>query len=836
MSKEIQKPEGFGAHFEIRDLHSGESVSDTTFGGKGANLSFLAANGLPVPEGYCVGKQVHKLYKDNFTLPLGLVTEIELIKNRLGGAVAIRSSAVGEDGNDLSMAGVFSTVYVKNNDSIEAAILEVFTQAGSDEVKKSLQQHGIESTEIEMGLVVQQLLSPEVSGVVFTGVGERNYTLIQYVDGLGNSLVDGKIPGSTIVLDSEGKLLQHVQAPGQRQLSDAAILGLCGLSSEVSNLLGESRLDIEWGLEDEQLYVLQARPLTTEVSINFGNGSICLLNASSAKEGVVLCVGDFETPETVIQNVKNLKADGQNVILVSKTIDLSLDPALADSDGLLAESVSVVSHGAIRSRELGIGAIGGVDISNFKTGDIVFFDPYSLSVKNKEGDELLKPLYESRNNDEIINDHLGRIACFVYTKDPGMEGALDWMEKTLDSHLDAEDAKLLFRLVIENKPDSQVEYVEEGYDSCQSNRKVAKVVSEILMIGGMIYEANLLGESLSIGQAKKIIGSGLNFQDSLAVNLAKIAQRYGANQSFIFPGITPSTSDTLPIREYAEKALQGEPMVSVRSLTGIGGLRFDQEWNHTTDFKTFLKWKLEEDKRYYPGIGMLYALLESDLDKFPVMRRLGVDQPELYSQVLKLIDSIKHIDEVDLEGVAVLCSAYLPERSQIESFLKTADVERLDLLQAFHSPAYELSAFKNLIEDFANGAFNGGLHSDSVERLLAATQNIWSFNSTIHISWADKLSTMANGLVGQLKNSAGDYSIRYGIGRNGKSIEIREHNFSVMGPSGPLVGYEVRVYSNSEVFSGNFEIFALTPEDELWGLIQKQGFLKAAINCLDSKA
>ena len=93
--------------------------------------------------------------------------------------------------------------------------------------------------------------------------------------------------------------------------------------------------------------------------------------------------------------------------------------------------------------------------------------------------------------------------------------------------------------------------------------------------------------------------------------LPVIAEKYGAEQDFLFPGVTPSDKNTLELDEYVYHSLSGKPVTSVRNITGVGGLRYDKDWNYATDFSTFVDLKVKEDKRYYPGIGLYYALMNT---------------------------------------------------------------------------------------------------------------------------------------------------------------------------------------------------------------------------------
>ena len=163
-------------------LDDAREVKPSLVGGKGFNLGRLRRAGLPVPDGFCVTTDVYDLYIQTGTLPSDLVSYFANIKSQLGGKVAVRSSANCEDGDQLSMAGVFQSFYVEENDDIKRTIEMIYSHARSSEVVEFMTLHGLKPSEIKMGLVIQRLINPERAGVIYTGVNGGN-VLIQYVDG-----------------------------------------------------------------------------------------------------------------------------------------------------------------------------------------------------------------------------------------------------------------------------------------------------------------------------------------------------------------------------------------------------------------------------------------------------------------------------------------------------------------------------------------------------------------------------------------------------------------------------------------------------------------------------
>ncbi|MFA5770599.1 MAG: PEP/pyruvate-binding domain-containing protein, partial [Patescibacteria group bacterium] len=251
---------------ESEHLYSFDSIDNrllSRVGGKGANLVLLKRAGLPVPDGYCIPTNIHEYYIENSKLPDNLVAKITEAKNRLGGKIAIRSSANCEDGTDLSMTGVFQSHYVVENEEIEQVVIDIFEQAHSSEVEKFMSLHGISVENVKMGLVIQELIEPDVAGVIYTGVNGDDL-LIQYVDGFGAKLVDGETQGSTILASKDNTILQSTGFE-TIPLPPNVINQLSGYSRTIENLFHGIPQDIEFAYKDGAVYILQARTLTADL-------------------------------------------------------------------------------------------------------------------------------------------------------------------------------------------------------------------------------------------------------------------------------------------------------------------------------------------------------------------------------------------------------------------------------------------------------------------------------------------------------------------------------------------------------------------------------------------
>lgn len=266
-------------------------------GGKAWNLHRLNQLGMQVPKWLVIPKQeIEKIL---------LTAAADHIKNTIDSQIisddsikemvqylgqdeyfAVRSSAVDEDGSDFSFAGQFETyLYVQATDLAEH-IKKVWHSAFSERVIKYRQHHQLELTK-GIAVIVQQMVPAEVAGVAF-GInpsnGDRKTKVISSVYGLGEGLVSGELDADTYLVcdDKIESTLAHKShqmvfdkvknygvvkvevAQHQTNLStlkDDQIKQIAQTLDQCKKQFGKPQ-DIEFALFNNQLYLLQARPIT----------------------------------------------------------------------------------------------------------------------------------------------------------------------------------------------------------------------------------------------------------------------------------------------------------------------------------------------------------------------------------------------------------------------------------------------------------------------------------------------------------------------------------------------------------------------------------------------
>ncbi|WP_431839534.1 PEP/pyruvate-binding domain-containing protein [Gordonia hongkongensis] len=230
-----------------------EEITDDRYGGKAAGLARLRRLGLPVPPGYVIAGVS------------GVSDAATARFDEMDAAgwtpVAVRSSAVGEDGDDQSFAGQYDTVL--GVDTVDRFVDAVRACADSVHSLRASSYSGNASA--TMNVVVQRMVDARAAGVVFTAdpvSGRRDLTVIDVVSGLGEALVDGTVAPDHVVLDADGTAVvnETVAAP---VLSPVEIAAIQSGARRAEQEWGRP-MDLEWAIDKSgEIWWLQARPITT---------------------------------------------------------------------------------------------------------------------------------------------------------------------------------------------------------------------------------------------------------------------------------------------------------------------------------------------------------------------------------------------------------------------------------------------------------------------------------------------------------------------------------------------------------------------------------------------
>jgi pyruvate, water dikinase len=260
-----------------------KAVDDTLFGSKAVGLGQAIRDGLPVPPGVALSGAIVEAVAAG---DRSAMREIARSVSGLGGPLAVRSSAIDEDGATASFAGQHLTLLnVPGADQLSSALNKVWWSANSDSAITYRQRVGL-FTRPSVGVVVQALLDPESAGVMFTTnpVTVADERVIEASWGLGEAVVAGMVIPDHYRVDRSGQVLER--KPGLKRiairpvpgggtveenlppalverlcLDDAQLLELNALASRCEQVYGPAR-DVEWAIAGGTLYLLQCRAIT----------------------------------------------------------------------------------------------------------------------------------------------------------------------------------------------------------------------------------------------------------------------------------------------------------------------------------------------------------------------------------------------------------------------------------------------------------------------------------------------------------------------------------------------------------------------------------------------
>jgi rifampicin phosphotransferase len=244
-------------------------------GAKAATLSRLAGR-FRVPAGFCldatVFDQLGAAMAGDRTAAEALRSLVAeghaALRTRTGRddpAVAVRSSAIGEDGGETSFAGQHETVLdVRGVDAIVDAVLRCWRSAGSDRAAAYRRTHGITAPP-RVGVLVQELVPAESAAIAFSVdpvSGDRETLVIDATVGLGEAIASGTVtPDTYSVRKRDLAIVKRTVSGARPALDDDQVREVARLAQALEGESG-APVDVECAFAQGSLYLLQSRPIT----------------------------------------------------------------------------------------------------------------------------------------------------------------------------------------------------------------------------------------------------------------------------------------------------------------------------------------------------------------------------------------------------------------------------------------------------------------------------------------------------------------------------------------------------------------------------------------------
>ncbi len=313
------------SHTRVLNLRTVQNADLAAVGPKAMSLVHLSRIGIPVPPGFCVlGAAYREHLEENGLIPhisssvdqlsntssraksallsalrLAILeppltsvlrNEIEDHYRALGAdRVAVRSSATAEDLPGYSFAGQYETYLgVAGLEDCIEAIKKCWASLWTERAYDYRDKNGFDHLALDMAVIVQSVLQPHASGVVFTMdpvSGRSDRLVMEACFGLGDSLVSGRVVPDRFILEKENLRIlsqtlsekavksvvggeggveeQAVPADRARapSVGRSTVRRLGRLAKRAEAALGSPQ-DMEWAVQGRKVFFLQSRPIT----------------------------------------------------------------------------------------------------------------------------------------------------------------------------------------------------------------------------------------------------------------------------------------------------------------------------------------------------------------------------------------------------------------------------------------------------------------------------------------------------------------------------------------------------------------------------------------------
>lgn len=262
-------------------------------GNKAAFLSKMKRNGFNVPDGIVLGKQIFfdtlsasvnkaeadkllsSLTIDNAAETSGYIKELysdlklfNVVRAEIEKFIlpdkkyAVRSSGIKEDLEGFSFAGQYDTfINVSGIDDISDAVIKCWLSGFSETVLSYLAVNGLKYDGSGMAVIIEEMVNSEISGVAFTVnpmTGNDKEIVIEVTEGQGENLVSGKVAAESYSYDWWNK---KITSSSGKLLSEDKIREISCTALKIQQFFGYP-CDIEFAMENDELYILQARAIT----------------------------------------------------------------------------------------------------------------------------------------------------------------------------------------------------------------------------------------------------------------------------------------------------------------------------------------------------------------------------------------------------------------------------------------------------------------------------------------------------------------------------------------------------------------------------------------------
>lgn len=351
-------------------------------------------------------KKIQKLINTS-NFPDDVFKELTKFYRKLSGPfrkalVAVRSSATAEDLPGMSFAGQQATfLNVKGESNLQVAVRECWASLFTPRAIYYRHSNKIKIEKVGISVIVQKMVQSEVSGIMFSidpVTNRKDRIIIDAVWGLGEMIVQGSyIPDHYVVqketfaiLSKElndqkmqyiksGQETKEIEVPKKQQdkikLSDEQIIHLAKISQKLQDHYYYPQ-DTEWALEDDKLYIVQTRPITTiekTTAVNKDSKQDVVESSAPILKGISASPGIGTGIVKILKSPREIDKIKTGDILVAPMTSPDYVPAMKKASAIVTNEGGMTSHAAIVSREMGIPCVVGTKDATLKLidGDVI---------------------------------------------------------------------------------------------------------------------------------------------------------------------------------------------------------------------------------------------------------------------------------------------------------------------------------------------------------------------------------------------------------------------------------------------------------------------------------
>jgi len=326
------------------------------------------------------------------------------VKPKGSGLVAVRSSATAEDLPEASFAGQQRTfLNISGEEEVLAAVQGCWASLFEPRAIFYRHQQGFDHFKVGLAVPVQKMVQSEASGVMFTVepvTSDNSKIVIEAVLGLGEAIVSGEVTPDLYIIEKDGlKTISkkvskqewqliinpkggeentNIQVPlsaesqSQQKISDDEITEVARLGKQIEDWY-QFPQDIEWAKEDNMLFIVQSRPVTTIKEITEFEPEIkapVLLTGTSASPGMA------SGPVRIVPEASQIDKVKSGDVMVAEMTTPDFVPAMKRAVAIVTDRGGRTAHAAIVSRELGIPCVVGTEqaTTSLSNGQLVTVD------------------------------------------------------------------------------------------------------------------------------------------------------------------------------------------------------------------------------------------------------------------------------------------------------------------------------------------------------------------------------------------------------------------------------------------------------------------------------